>query len=269
MNSIERGFEEYKFVLASFRYEKNLELAKNENGIVDENKLQELLRIEYERMLEYVKSHSAPENVRKNIETLSKRYELAKDRRQMIYYGELKRLIDSEKYLSAQGVDEKKLLNMAAKVSKIGYKDAKNSKLMILKVTPKNEPQKTVRIKRIGTLGYKVINVESHIDMYRCGKNINGVDRIFTIFTDTSFERAIDLIKKQNDGYPLTTEEETYLEKVSEQLSDRHLSACQRELNGYIGNVENGKITYDPDEYNACRTYVNYINRNQEQVQGR
>lgn len=267
MNNIEIGFEEYKLVLASFRYEKNVELAKNENGIVDENRLQELLRMEYERMLSYVKAHSAPENAQKNIEALAKRYEFVKDRRQMIYYGELKRLIDSEKYLSDQGVD--KLLSNAGKVSKIGYKDAKNSKLMILKVSPKNEPQKTVKIKQIGTLGYRMINLESYIDVYKCEKNINGVDRVFTIFTDTSFQRAIDLIKKQNDGYPLTPKEETYLENVSEQLSDKHLSACQRKLNGYIGNVQNGKITYDQDEYNACRTYVNYRNRKQEEQQGR
>lgn len=271
MNSIERGFEEYKLVLGPFRYEKNVENSKNENGIVDENKLQELLRREYERMIAYIKAHSAPENIQKNIATITERYEFVKDRKQMLYYEELKKFIDSEKYLSAKGADEKTLLGMAGKISRMGYKDERDSKVMIFKVSPKNEPEKTVRIKKDGILGYETINIESYIEVYKCAKNINGVDRIFSIFTGTSFTRAMDLINKRNSGHALTRSEETFLEKVSEQLSDKHLNACQRELSGYIGNIENGEITYDPDEYKACKIYVNHRNKQQrrEEEQGR
>ena len=145
-------------------------------------------------------------------------------------------------------------------------------KILLVNINSWNGNRKSVRILRKGTLAYRTsFNVSSEIDVYKITKNIQGLDRNFTVFTNTLFNKAEMLMRKKASGERLSEEEEEYILKVQEQLSDNSLLACQRKLNGYIGTVEGQKdsvgIVFDPDDYRACRAFIDKVKDNKEEIE--
>lgn len=269
MEVLEEELIKYKSAKNCFHYDRALESAKDENGIVNEEKLNEILENIYKKMISYLEDHSEIDgkrnpSVNRNIARINELYKLVRNRTQMQYLSEVL------KQDNTININEKDMLKASSQISKIGYVLNKSPKTLLLNINSGNGNRKTVRISRHGTLAYRTsFNVSSEIDVYKITKNIQGLDRNFTVFTNTLFNKVEMLMRKKASGERLSEEEEAYILKVQEQLSDNSLLACQRKLNGYIGTVEGQKdsvgIVFDPDDYRACKAFIDKVKDNKEE----
>lgn len=232
-------------------YDKAVKEAKDENGILNEEKLNQILLENYQRMRTYLEEKNI--NAKSQITQLEELFKLAKDRKQMEYYENLEK---QEKHIKAIGIDENNLLKSSSMISATAFLRKKDPTFITIQVSPKGETSKKVRIANIGEIQYKTaFNLYSNISVYLIEKNIQGINRRFIVGTNTNFRTAFNLINQGREN--ITPEGKQYLECVEQQLSDINLLASQRQLNGYIGTVEkkdnNAEIYYDPEEYCAYR----------------
>lgn len=258
----------YRSAKNFFHYDRVVESAKDENGIVNEEKLNKILENAYNKMICYLEEHAEVNGKRslaldRNIARINELYSLVRNRKQMQYLSEV---LKQENSLN---INEDDMIKAASQISKIGYVSNKFPKILLVNINSGNGNRKSVRILRKGTLAYRTsFNVSSEIDVYNITKNIKGLDRNFTVFTNTLFNKAEMLMRKKATGERISEDEEEYILKVQEQLSDISLLACQRKLNGYIGTVEGKKgsldIVFEPDDYRACRAFIDKMKESRE-----
>lgn len=250
--------KKYREAKMFFCYDKAVKESKDENGIINQEKLNKILLENYQRMRKYLEEKNI--DAKCQISQLEEVFELAKDRKQMEYYEAIER---QEKHIKAIGIDESSLSKSSSMILKTVFSRKKDPTFITVQVSPKGETSKKVRITNIGEIQYKTaFNLYSNLSIYVIEKNIQGINRRFVVGTNTNFRTAYNLINQGREN--ISIEDEQYLEYVEQQLSDINLLASQRQLNGYIGTVEkkdnNAEIYYDPEEYCA---YKKELSRNQ------
>lgn len=240
--------EKYKMAKKYFSYDKLAMQATDENGVVDEEKLRKLLEDNLERMIEHIETKTT--NNAQDKKRLQDLFKMIIDRKSVEYF---ERLEQQEKYMRDKKINKKDLLRNSSIIAGTRNQRIKNGQTISMKVSPRNENSKNVKITKIGTLEYKTaFNLYADLQIYIVEKNIDGIDRNFAIATNTNFELANKLMNKTES---LTEEEKQYLDCVSEQLSDINLTSTQRKLNGYTGTVMcykgHSELEFDPEEYCA------------------
>lgn len=258
---IKKELEKYKRAKTILEYNFILQKAKKEDGTVDQEKLQKLLKQKYDNLISFCASKGLEgSEFQKNKEKLDEYFTMLKDRESRKYYEQLEY---REKIMNNNYIDDGMTNVDSTIIQQIKYIDERREKTRSIQivVSPNNEKRKNVIIDKVGTLGYKTaFNVIAKIDIYEIVKNINGLDRKFIVATNSDFSLAEKLIKDKDSGKELSTIDEEYLENINKQLSDVNLLSCQRQTNGYIGTAYKGKndssFEFEQEEYAAFNKFL-------------
>ena len=162
--------------------------------------------------IEYLYSLIKDENSRKEYDVLTK---------QEIYAKNLP--------LKSEGVKTGIIRNFTSKLSK--------EKWYQFEVAPNGENKKQILV--IPKRNYQYITqmgVIAYLKEYEIVKNVNGMEMHFPVTTNTRFDE-IDMLTHVDK--PRTEGENEYIKLFYNQMSDIHLTTCQRKFDGYIGTVEN------------------------------
>lgn len=105
--------KKYREAKMFFCYDKAVKESKDENGIINQEKLNKILLENYQRMRKYLEEKNI--DAKGQISQLEEVFELAKDRKQMEYYEAIER---QEKHIKAIGIDESSLSKSSSMILK-------------------------------------------------------------------------------------------------------------------------------------------------------
>ena len=148
METMSKKIKEYRLAKFYFKYDKAVEASINEKGVVDEEKLNEILKAEYEKIISSLKNNSRTEArmLEKNVQFINNLYEFAINRHEMEYF---ENLHEQDKYAQENIPDENELLAWGKNISKVLYKPSSLQTELELKVSPIKEPTKSVKLQKI------------------------------------------------------------------------------------------------------------------------
>lgn len=257
---MEENFEKFMTAKRLLGYNICVSKSKREDGTIDETKLNDLLKQNYEYIRGKLlgRKRENPnfdeETVKKEIQEIDFLYSLIQD--------------ENVRSKNDEFAKEEKYANSLPKISKAEVKGiiknytSKPSKEEIyqLEVSPEGENTKHITIIPKRNFQYTTqLGVIAYLNEYEIVKNINGIDRHFTVTTNTNFSEAN---KISNLDRPLTDNEKAYLKLFYMQMSDIHLKTCEKRFNGYIGTVENNldsvKFDMDSEDYAATDAFNRY-----------
>lgn len=237
---MEKDVEKFKIAKTLLGYNISVSKSRKEDGSIDEDKLNELLKKNYE----YIRSKflkrkemqpEMAERTDKDIKEVDYLYSLIKD-------GNARR--ENDELAKENAYAEKLPIKPEdANVGIIRSINSKYAKEMVysFEVAPEGENKKHVIVipKRYFEYTTKV-GVIAYINEYIIVKNINGIEMHFDVTTNTRFDELDEIM---NYGKPLTALESEYVRLFNNQMSDIHLRTCARKYKGYIGTVENNLRT--------------------------
>ena len=250
---MEENFEKFIIAKGILGYKICVGKSTREDGTIDETKLNDLLKQNYEyvrgKLLDRKKSNPNfdEETVKKEIQEIDYLYSLVKDENVRSKNDELTK--------------EEKYANSLPKFSKAEVKGIiksytskpSNEESYQFEVAPEGENKKHIQVIPKRKMEYVThLGVIAYLNEYEIVKNINGIDRHFTVTTNTNFSEAD---KISHLDRPLTYNEKAYLKLFYMQMSDIHLKTCEKRFSGYIGTVENNldsaKFDMDSEDYAA------------------
>lgn len=254
---MEENFEKFMTAKRILGYNICASKSKREDGTIDETKLNDLLKQNYEyirgQLLGRKKSNPNfdEEAVKKEIQEIDFLYSLIKDENVRSKNDELAK---EEKYAnSLPKISEAEvkgiIKNFTSEPSKEEYYQ--------FEVSPEGENKKHIIVIPKRNFKYTTqLGVIAYLNEYEIIKNINGIDRHFDVTTHTNFNQANNIAHLDR---PLTDIEKAYLKLFYMQMSDIHLKTCEKRFNGYIGTVENNidsaKFDMDSEDYAATNAF--------------
>lgn len=252
---MDNNIEKFTSAKIFFKYQILYNKAKNPDGTVNIEKLDNLLREQYEFIRRKIEERKrlAPEKSTKidnELIELDKLYALIKDE-------------DSRKRndkLAQQEIYAKKLpINpnsvMEGIIKKYSSKPLEDRWYNFI-VSPEGEDQKDVLVIPKREYQYTTqLGLMAYLNEYEIVKIVSGKEMHFCVTTNTRFRDIDELLHK---GQPLTENERKYIELFYKQMSDIHLQTCQNKFNGYIGTVENNTSTpiFDMNDEDAAVTKI-------------
>lgn len=262
---MEENFEKFMSAKRILGYNMCASKSKREDGTIDETKLNDLLKQNYEYIRGKLlgRKRENPnfdeQTVRTEIQEIDFLYSLVKDENVRSKNDELAK---EEKYASTLpkiSEDEVKgiIKNYTSKPSK--------EESYQFEVSPEGENKKHITVIPKRKFQYTTqLGVIAYLNEYEIVKNINGIDRHFTVTTNTNFSEAD---KISHLDRPLSDNEKAYLKLFYMQMSDIHLKTCQKRFSGYIGTVENNldSVKFDMDSEDYAATDALKIDREDDE----
>ena len=250
---MEDNFEKFMTAKRILGYNICVNKSKREDGTIDEIKLNDLLKQNYEYIRgqllgrKKLNPNFDVETVKKEIQEIDFLYSLVKDESIRSKNDELAK---EEKYANAL---PKIFQNEVKGIIKNYTSEPSKKESYQFEVSPEGENKKHIIVIPKRKFQYTTqLGVIAYLNEYEIVKNINGMDRHFTVTTNTNFSEA-NKISHLNRS--LTDKEKEYLKLFYMQMSDIHLKTCKKRFNGYIGTVENNldsvKFDMDSEDYAA------------------
>lgn len=262
---MEENFEKFMTAKRILGYNMCASKSKREDGTIDESKLDDLLKQNYEYIRgqllgrKKLNPNFDEEAVKKEIQEIDYLYSLVKDENVRSKNDELAK--------------EEKYANSLPKISKAEVKGIiksytskpSNEESYQFEVAPEGENRKHIQVIPKRRIEYITqLGVIAYLNEYEIVKNINGIDRHFIVTTHTNFTEAD---KISHLDRPLTDNEKAYLKLFYMQMSDIHLKTCEKRFNGYIGSVENNidSVKFDMDSEDYAATDALKIDREDDE----
>ena len=252
---MEEDFKKFMTAKRILGYNMCMTKSKKEDGTIDEEKLNSLLKQnhEYIRSQLLTRKLSNPnfdkDLVEREIKEIDYLYSLVKDEKARSKNDSLAKEEKHCRQLPKISEEEVKGI-----IKDLMSKPLEENKYTF-SVSPEGESTKKVLV--IPKRKYQYITklgVTAYLREYEVVKNIYGVDSHFTVTTNTDFD---EVNKIYHSDKPISKAESEYLKLFYMQMSDIHLNTCRRRFNGYIGTVDNNmfsaKFDMDSEDYAATK----------------
>lgn len=239
-------YEDFNRAKILLQFKACLKKATKQDGSIDNELLDKLIKEQYEYMKNRVIDESMlnAETKKNNLSLLEQSYLMLKDKKSREMFNMEAKI---ENWNSQNPLRD---IEVSSKViKKLGSKPL-NEKWYDFYVKPESENAKSVLIKPFRTFVYSTkLGIVAELNSYEIVKTISGINRRFFVTTHTDFGQIDKLI---HSAQPLTEEEQRMVNCFYLQMSDVHLLTSEKHYNGYIGTItkrlNTATIDYDEDD---------------------